>query len=232
MQAGTSGAGIGFVVGESSYWKWEAGITRSVDADPYNGSYSVTINDKIRGECGIHRIDPSEANAHARQASCPVNITQDGTNVYCTVTGFYKCDPPHIHQFPSGGSGSQPGNGSTPPTGSVPPSNGGCTTTPTLVNCEKRTANGCTGQVSNASEHQETCESSTCSDTYWSCNSSDASKHKLRTCTRTRPHGYIQCGQQWRRCEHNSIVLPGGYSSPRAPRCPKTDHVGFCSDVQ
>ena len=161
-QAGTSGAGIGFVIGESSYWKWAAGITRSVDADPYNGSYSVTINDKIWGACGIHRIDPSEAEAHKWQDNCPINITQNGANVYCTVKGFYKCDSPHTHQFPNSGSGSQSGNGGdgdgtgnndggqqgnngdgtgnnggdqqANAGGPTPPSNGGCTTTAACIN--------------------------------------------------------------------------------------------------
>ncbi len=168
-QAGSSGAGIGFIIGESSYWKWEAGIPRDVDADPYNGSYSVTINDKIRGECGIHIIDPSEAYAHAWQVNCPVNITQDGGNVYCTVKGFYRCDPSHIHQFPSSGSGSgngdgqqgdgggQQGNGGGVGMGQgtsnylalggqngggTPPSNGGCNTPPSNGGCNTPPPNG------------------------------------------------------------------------------------------
>ncbi len=158
----TPSASLSFVIGESTYWKWEAGITRDVNADPYNGSYSVTINDKIRGECGIHIIDPSEAYAHAWQVNCPVNITQDGGNVYCTVKGFYRCDPSHIHQFPSSGSGSgngggQQGNGGGQQGngggvgmgqgtsnylalggqngGGTPPSNGGCNTPPANGGC-------------------------------------------------------------------------------------------------
>ena len=44
-QASATGPAVSFVIGSSTYWKWEAGITRDVDADDYNGSYSVTIND-------------------------------------------------------------------------------------------------------------------------------------------------------------------------------------------
>ena len=44
-QASSSGGGIGFVIGKSSYWQWVAGLAREVNADPYNGRYSITIND-------------------------------------------------------------------------------------------------------------------------------------------------------------------------------------------
>lgn len=47
---------------------------------------------------------------HSIQASCSVNITQDGKNVYCEVTGFFLCTP-HQHQFPEPqGSGSNSGD--------------------------------------------------------------------------------------------------------------------------
>ncbi len=45
IQASSSGVGFGFVIGTSSYWKWTAGITRTVPADSYNGSYSIETND-------------------------------------------------------------------------------------------------------------------------------------------------------------------------------------------
>ena len=44
-QASSSGVGVHFVTGTSSYWKWEAGITREVVADPLDGGYSITTND-------------------------------------------------------------------------------------------------------------------------------------------------------------------------------------------
>ena len=49
-QASTTGPSVGFVIGKTTFWKWEAGITRSVEVDPnkdpdYEGKYHVTIND-------------------------------------------------------------------------------------------------------------------------------------------------------------------------------------------
>lgn len=44
-QASNTGVGINWVEGETSFWKWDYGITTPVPAEPYNGSYSITTND-------------------------------------------------------------------------------------------------------------------------------------------------------------------------------------------
>ena len=44
-QASATGPSVSFVIGKSTFWKWEPGITRSVNADTYNGSYTVTVSD-------------------------------------------------------------------------------------------------------------------------------------------------------------------------------------------
>ena len=45
-QASLTGVSAGVVIGTSSYWKWEAGITRPVPVKPpYEGSYSIEISD-------------------------------------------------------------------------------------------------------------------------------------------------------------------------------------------
>jgi len=64
-------------------------------------------------ECG-KTIYECSRNKHALQASCPINITQDGTNVYCRVSNFYACeDPAHTCDFPPSSNNGNGGSGST-----------------------------------------------------------------------------------------------------------------------
>ena len=181
-QASVTGPSVGFVIGESTYWKWEAGITRTVNADAYNGNYEVTINDtnvdpgsssgsgstgSLGGNpgssptmlaCGVHSSGTS--GDHSLQASC-------STDSSCISTNFYLCS--HSHSYP-------------PP----PP--------PTTVSCGR---SACSASVSSSTEHQ----SSPCSagHTYWTCNpgvnvSNWLNKHRVRTCRRSG------CGQSWQAC--------------------------------
>lgn len=52
VQASTSGVGVTFGTGKSSFWEWTPGITTTVPAEGYlhyNGKYSITTNDyKVR----------------------------------------------------------------------------------------------------------------------------------------------------------------------------------------
>lgn len=56
-------------------------------------------DDLIEGPCG-HNYHPDDADDHQLQASCPVNITQNGGLAYCTVSSYYECIP-HTHVFPT-----------------------------------------------------------------------------------------------------------------------------------
>ncbi|RKU16699.1 hypothetical protein C6501_05190 [Candidatus Poribacteria bacterium] len=132
---------------------------------------------------------------------------------------------------PGNGNGNQ-GNGGAPQSNggaTTPQANGGCTTTSTLVNCDKRYVHRCRVKVRNAYEHRVSCTG--CSKQYWTCNSSDVAKHKLRTCTRTKPHSSTQCRQQWRRCQQTPFQLYHNGPWVASPRCPKTNNIGFCSDA-
>ena len=117
-QAGTTGPSVGFVIGTSTFWKWEAGLTRTVSADNYNGSYSVTINDT--------NIDPGSGSSSGcankpgpnycnDQGSCSVG---SGSGVPGPICGHnYCCCSPTRSTPPSGSN--PPSGGSTPPSGST-----------------------------------------------------------------------------------------------------------------
>ena len=107
-QASATGPGVGFVIGTSTFWKWEAGITRDSKADDYDGKYHVTLNDTQLASsgsgsgsgntmlaCDVHSSGTS--GDHSLQASCS---STDSTGNYCTVTSFYACDA-HTHVYPT-----------------------------------------------------------------------------------------------------------------------------------
>ena len=74
-QASVTGPGIGFVIGSSTYWKWEAGITRTASADNYSGSYSVTINDT--------NIDPGSGSGSGSTPPTGSGSGSGGSNTGC-----------------------------------------------------------------------------------------------------------------------------------------------------
>ena len=201
--------------------------------------------------CG-HEDIKDNASTHQLQANCPVSITQDGSTVYCTRTGFFACLS-HKHVFPSSGSGSpnngggqnnnnggvgedtnqnvDPGNGGVPSSNggcNTPEANGGCTTTSTLVNCDKRYEYSCYVKVSNSYEHLVNCPG--CYEGYWTCNSSDVAEHGLRSCTRPVQTFGSPCNNQWRRCAHNPYTPNGGIEYfDTAPRCSTSTRYLECS---
>ncbi len=60
---------------------------------------------------------------------------------------------------------------------------------PPTIHCARP---GCTDVVSTAYVHQANCAH--CSDTIWTCNTSDVARHRLQTCRRDG------CGQSWYKC--------------------------------
>ncbi len=132
--------------------------------------------------CGIHKDTKQNvrlnASKHEWQASCPINITQDGTNVYCRVSNFYACeDPAHTCDFPPPSNNSD-GNG-----GSGSPNNGGSTTTPPTAPEPEPTP---------APEPVQS--GTTCANghSYDPDNTSEYNRHRTRTCR--------YCSQTWEVC--------------------------------
>ena len=71
-QASATGPSVGFVIGSSTYWKWEPGITRDVEADDYDGTYSVTINDT--------NVDPGSRSGNGSGSGDDSNSDDTGSN--------------------------------------------------------------------------------------------------------------------------------------------------------
>ena len=80
VQASATGPSVGFVIGSSTFWKWDPGITRDVKADDYNGKYTVTVDDTI--------IDSGSGNGSGSdsQGSGP-GCSNDPDHDWCTDDG-------------------------------------------------------------------------------------------------------------------------------------------------
>lgn len=135
------------------------------------------------GECG-HVYYPSQAAAHARQASCSTSITQNGKTVYCTVTNYYAClHGSENHVFPA-----------PPP---PPP--------PVVCGNPWRGNSACDrgpADVSTTTEHRSRCDAG---HDYWTCNPSARAWHAT-THNCTRPG----CNQQYTNCSKNDGSCSGG----------------------
>ena len=208
-QASATGPSVSFVIGKSTYWKWEAGITRSVNADTYNGSYTVTVNDT--------NIDPGSSSSGGStpptgstppsnldiQYACgdhngPSSGSSGHTAASCGTSGHYICDGADHSLQASCSSTDSNGNSCTVTsfyacdshTHSYPP---------TTVECGH---SNCSEMVSSRTSHRATCGSG--SHTYWpGCPNNTSgwdqdSAHALKTCGRSA------CRQTWRSCQSST----------------------------
>ncbi len=150
--------------------------------------------------CGNHKDTKQgvrlNKSSHELQASCPISITQDGTNVYCRVSNFYACeDPAHTCDFPPP-SNNGDGNG-----GSGSPNNGGSTTTPT--------------PAPEPTPPPPNPNSATCANghPYNPNNSAENNRHRTRTCR------YSECGNTWEKCVSNTPKCNKPWRKARGKYC-------------
>ena len=212
-QASTTGPGIGFVIGRSTFWKFEPGITRDPNADDYDGSYKVTINDtnvdpgsssgsgstgSLGGNpgssptmlaCGVHSSGTS--GDHSLQASC-------STDSSCISTNFYLCS--HSHSYPSTPTDNTPDcSYCTDGCSSCQSSSDDTGSSDSSVAC----GNSCGGSVGSRFEHRTECSGSRHSNLgerlYWTCDSSENDRHRDKTC--------FYCGTTFKECEMDYTCL-------------------------
>ncbi len=126
----------------------------------------------------------------------------------------------HVHaQWEWEGSNKEPA--STSGKFSLPPA--GTTTshssTSATVTCAKATENSCSVLVSSASEHSVTCPRTQCGESYWSCNSDDHNRHRLRSCTNERLSQGRNCYETWRRCQYPPEPISNTQHFAVSPLC-------------